>query len=56
MGVMASPQMFLASFFVEGNPVPFLTAAPLSAWGTVIYLGLVMTVVGYSAWYYVLGR
>ena len=56
VGVMASPQMFLASFFVEGNPVPFITAAPLSAWGTVIYLGVVMTVVGYSAWYYVLGR
>ena len=56
VGVMASPQMFLASFFVEGNPVPFLEAAPLSAWGTVIYLGVVMTVVGYSAWYYVLGR
>jgi O-acetylserine/cysteine efflux transporter len=56
VGVMASPQMFLASFFVEGNPLPFLEAAPLSAWGTVIYLGIVMTVVGYSAWYYVLGR
>ncbi|ADE40260.1 DMT family transporter [Candidatus Puniceispirillum marinum] len=56
VGVMASPQMFLASFFVEGNPLPFLLAAPLSAWGTVIYLGIVMTVVGYSAWYYVLGR
>ena len=56
VGVMASPQMFLASFLVEGNPVPFLEAAPLSAWGTVIYLGVVMTVVGYSAWYYVLGR
>ena len=56
VGVMASPQMFLASFFIEGNPVPFLLAAPLSAWGTVVYLGIVMTVVGYSAWYYVLGR
>ena len=56
VGVMASPQMFLASFFIEGNPMPFLMAAPLSAWGTVVYLGIVMTVVGYSAWYYVLGR
>ena len=56
VGMMASPQMFLASYFIEGNPVPFLLAAPLSAWGTVVYLGIVMTVVGYSAWYYVLGR
>lgn len=56
VGVMASPQMILASFFIEGNPMPFLMAAPITAWGTVIYLGFVMTVVGYSAWYYVLGR
>ena len=56
VGVMASPQMFLTSFFVEGNPVPYLLAAPISAWGTVIYLGVIMTVIGYSAWYYVLGR
>ena len=30
--------------------------APLSAWLTVLYLGLVMTVIGSSAWYYVLAR
>ncbi|HCA13874.1 MAG TPA: hypothetical protein DEO58_03645, partial [Alphaproteobacteria bacterium] len=30
--------------------------APASAWITVAYLGIVMTVIGYSAWYFVLAR
>ena len=54
MGVMAGPQMLLASLLLEGNPVPLLITAPFDAWMTVLYLGLVMTVIGYSAWYYVL--
>jgi len=33
-----------------------MVTAPLSSWATIAYLGLVMTVIGYSAWYYVLAR
>jgi O-acetylserine/cysteine efflux transporter len=56
LGVMAGPQMLLASLLLDGNPLPAIAAAPVSAWLTVLYLGLVMTVIGYSAWYYVLAR
>ena len=47
LGVMAGPQMLLASLLLDGNPLPAVIAAPLSAWLTVLYLGLVMTVIGY---------
>ena len=54
--MLAAPQMFIASILFEGDPWPALQAAPASAWITVAYLGIVMTVIGYSAWYYVLAR
>ena len=56
IGMLGAPQMFIASLLFEGNPWPALQAAPASAWITVAYLGIVMTVIGYSAWYYVLAR
>jgi O-acetylserine/cysteine efflux transporter len=56
MGVMAGPQMILAAMLFEGDLVRQISTAPMVAWGTVLYLGLIMTVVGYSAWYFVLAR
>ena len=56
IGVMAGPQMLLASSIIDGNPVPSILAAPFEAWLTVAYLGVVMTAIGYSAWYHVLAR
>jgi len=56
IGVMAGPQMLLASLLIDGDPLPAIKAAPIEAWMTVVYLGVVMTALGYSAWYYVLGR
>ena len=56
MGVMAGPQMIIAALIFENNLLLQITTAPMAAWGTVLYLGLVMTVIGYSAWYYVLAR
>ena len=56
LGIMAGPQMLLGSLLIDGNPMPAISEAPLSAWLTVLYLGLIMTVIGYSAWYYVLAR
>lgn len=56
IGMIAAPQMLLASVLFEGNPLPFVQAAPFEAWLTVMYLGLVMTVIGYSAWYFILAR
>ena len=56
MGVMAGPQMIFASTLFEGDLVMQILTAPMVAWGTVLYLGLIMTVVGYSAWYFILAR
>lgn len=56
MGVMAGPQMILAAMLFEGDLILQISTAPLAAWGTVLYLGLIMTVIGYSAWYFVLAR
>ena len=56
LGVMSAPQMLLASCVLDGNPITKILAAPEEAWLTVIYLAVVMTVIGYSAWYYLLGQ
>ena len=56
IGVIAAPQMLLASVLIEGNPLPALAGATISDWVAVGYLGVVMTVVGYSAWYFILAR
>ena len=56
VGTIAAPQMLLASVLIEGNPLPALAAAPPFAWATVLYLGVVMTAVGYSAWYFLLSK
>jgi O-acetylserine/cysteine efflux transporter len=56
VSVFAAPQMFVASALVERGQFAALANAPLSVWATVLYLGLVMTALGYSCWYHVLGR
>ena len=56
IGMIAAPQMLLASVLIEGNPLPVLASAALSDWMAVAYLGVIMTVVGYSAWYFILAR
>lgn len=56
LGIIAGLQMSLASLLIEGNPYPLIVSASLADWAAVIYLGIVMTVIGYSAWYFVLGR
>ena len=56
MGVIAGPQMILAAMLFEGDLILQISTAPLAAWGPVLYLGLLMTSIGYSAWYFILAR
>lgn len=56
VSVFAAPQLFVASALVEDGHTAALAAAGWLVWGTVLYLGLVMTALGYSCWYHVLGR
>ena len=56
IGVFSSPQMLFLSFLIEGDPIPLIISADLVSWMTVLYLGLVMTVLGYGAWFYTLAK
>mgnify|MGYP001457531154 FL=1 len=56
IGVFAGPQSILASTLIEGNPIEFIMSANLMAWIIMLYLALIMNVLGYSLWYFVLGK
>ena len=56
LAVLAAPQLFITSLLFESNHVSVLQTADLNTWLTVLYLGLIMTAVGYGCWYHVLGR
>ena len=56
IGFFSCPQMLLMSILIDGNPIPLLISANYINWLTVLYLGLVMTVLGYGAWFYILSK
>ncbi len=56
VSVFAAPQMFLASYLIEGPPGPYIESANWIVWSTVVYLGLIMTALGYSLWYTLIRR
>ena len=56
MAVMAAPQMFVASLLFETDHWQSLQNATVVGWGTVLYMGLIMTGLGYGLWYYVLKK
>ncbi len=51
MSVFAAPQLFVFSLVLEDNHLAFIRSAGWVVWGTVIYLGLIMTALGYGLWY-----
>ncbi len=55
VAVFAAPQRFVASLLFEHGQAEALANADALGWGVVIYLGLVMTAVGYGVWYRLLG-
>lgn len=56
VGVFAGPQMLLASAFIESGQIEAMRAATWVGWGTLLYLALIMTALGYGIWYSVLAR
>ena len=56
MAVMAAPQLFLASWLFEDGQMDAIENAPPIVWMAVVYLGLVMTALGYAIWYHLLAR
>ena len=51
MAIFATPQLFLMSFLFEKNQVDLVLNANISVWLAVLYLGLIMTALGYYFWY-----
>ena len=56
IGVIAAPQMLIGSMIFETGQVDALMNASWVGWASVVYLGLIMTVVGYGIWFSVLAR
>ena len=50
IAVFATPQLFVMSFIFETNQIEFITKASMSIWLAVLYLGIIMTALGYYFW------
>lgn len=48
--------MLVASLLIEKGHFESLKNATIIGWGTVIYLGIIMTTVGYGIWYHILKK
>jgi O-acetylserine/cysteine efflux transporter len=53
---MAGPQLLLCSWILEDGQLEAVSTATTTHWLTVAYLVLVLTVIGYSCWYFLLAR
>ena len=56
LGAFSGPQLIIGSFFLETGQWSAVENASWVGWSTVIYLGLIMTGLGYGVWYRVLSR
>lgn len=56
VAAFAAPQLFAASWLFEEDQIRLILEADWTIWATVIYLGVVMTALGYGLWYHLLGR
>ena len=52
VALIASVQMCIASLAFESGHMDALRSATLIDWSIVLYLGVIMTAVGYSVWYH----
>jgi len=55
VAIFATPQLFVASWFFESDQLMAIETASLTIWAIVLYLGIVMTALGYAIWYHLLG-
>ncbi len=54
VSAIAAPQMAVVSWLLEDGQLSAVQSAGLADWAIVIYLGVIMTSLGYSIWYYLL--
>ncbi len=55
VAVFAAPQLFLSSWLFEDGQWEAVQNAGWIGWGIVVYMGLIMTALGYAIWYRLLG-
>lgn len=56
IGILAGPQLILASAILDGNTLEYIKAASPQTFIIVFYMGVIMTAIGYSFWYIVLSK
>ena len=56
VAVFAAPQLFVSSWLFEGGQLEAIRGADWRGWAVVLYLGLVMTALGYAIWYRLLAN
>ncbi|MFZ0488343.1 MAG: EamA family transporter [Arenicellales bacterium] len=56
IAALGAPQLFAASWLVEHGQLEAIRTAGWVVWAVVLYLGIVMTAVGYGIWYHLLGK
>jgi O-acetylserine/cysteine efflux transporter len=56
VAVFAAPQLFVMSWLIEDGQIEVIRTTNWIGWAVVVYLGLVMTAIGYAIWYHVLGK
>lgn len=56
VAVFTAPQLFIVSFLLEDGHMSALANADIAGWGTVFYLGLVMTAFGYGLWFHLIAH
>ena len=56
IAILATPQLYIMSFIFESGQIQAIKEANWVVWSTVIYLGLIMTALGYGMWYSLIRR
>ncbi|MHA1568606.1 MAG: DMT family transporter [Alphaproteobacteria bacterium] len=56
MAVFTAPQLFIASALFESGQIDAIANASWAAWGSIAYMAVFVTIVGYGLWYYLLPR
>ena len=56
IAVFASSQLLVGSLIIETGQWRAIQSASWVVWGTIVYMGIIMTALGYGIWYHLLGR
>ncbi|MFT5221134.1 MAG: O-acetylserine/cysteine efflux transporter [Planctomycetota bacterium] len=55
IALFAAPQLLIASLLLETDQLEQIETASMASWAAVVYLGIIMTALGYGLWYRLIG-